>query len=56
MQISKTEKKHWVNGYRINGVAFKSYAINIFNIGIILFWGKTFNKIVYPYIKLYKLN
>ena len=57
--MQKTEKKYWVNGYRLLGSNFKTYSITIFNIGIMICWGSVnVHKIkhVIPYLKIYKLQ
>lgn len=43
--MTKTEKKHWENGYQVRGYKnYKqySYALSFLSLGIILFWSNEF--------------
>ena len=35
--MKKTEKKYWLNGYHVRGKNFRTIAMNIGNIGIMLY-------------------
>lgn len=52
----QTTKKHFVTGFRINGVNFKSYSIRLFNYAIIFYWGSVLDKKISLYYQTYKLN
>lgn len=55
--MTETFKKYWVNGYQIRGSWFKSYTLNIGNIGVMFMWGKNYITGDRPdqFIRFYKL-
>lgn len=58
---SLTERKYWINGYQTRaGGKFKTLAISIFNLGIMICWGwkcnpKGYYKRFFPNFVFYKL-
>lgn len=51
----KTEKKYWSNGWSLRGGFYNAYALNIFNLGIIIYWSSQKDRKVKQHLYFYKL-
>lgn len=36
--MTNTEKKHWVNGYQVRGRVCHTFALSLFNYGVLISW------------------